>query len=197
MNIAININQALATQQDIQITKTVRENRPRLLNFIRRRVRTEEDAEDVLQDVLAQFVSGFDSIESIEKVSSWLFRVARNKITDLFRKKKPLTFSDVEKGGTGDEEENAPSLGDILPDLSNSPDVMMTRSIIWEAIEEALEELPEEQREVFTMHEFDGKSFKEISKITGHSVNTLLSRKRYAVLFLREALQDLYFDLNT
>ena len=191
---SISINQAMSDQQKAHIEQTIYKEKNRLLNFIRQRVPKLEDAEDILQDVFYQLVSAYGSIESLEKTSSWLFTVARNKITDFFRKRKAVPFSD-KKSGLSEEDAKAPSLEDILPDLTSHPDQILVRSMIWEAIEEALDELPEEQKEVFVMHEFEDYSFKEIAEIKGVSVNTLLSRKRYAVLNLRKHLTDIYQEL--
>ena len=164
-----------------------RNERKRLFDFIRRRVRTEEDAEDILQDVFYQLVASYSVTEPIEKLTSWLFTVARNKIIDWYRKRKPEGFhrEDEETG-------EALNLEDILFDPAQIPDEVYARSLVWTELAEALDELPEEQREVFVMHELDGRSFKEIAEITGEPVSTLLSRKRYAVLHLRESLQELY-----
>ena len=166
----------------------------RLLGFIKQRVNAPEEAEDILQDVFAQLVDVQQLSEPIEQVSAWLFKVARNKIIDNYRKKKTIPMSQLEAAAAieGDEEMG---LADILPDISASPDVEYSRAMIWEALEAALAELPDNQREVFTMHELDGKSFKQISEETGESVNTLLSRKRYAVLALRGSLQDVYLEI--
>lgn len=183
----------MARQQNDAIEKTVLRERGRLLNFIRKRVANDEEAEDILQDVFFQFVEAYRAIESIERVTSWLFTVARNKITDRYRKKKPepLRRNMTQR----DPDEEPLMLEDILPDITHDQDDEMMRSVIWSAIEEALEELPDAQRQVFVWHEFDDKSFKEISVLTGDPVNTLLSRKRYAILHLRERLQALYNEL--
>jgi len=178
------------------IEDTVKKERRRLFNFIRQRVPDKEDAEDILQDVFYQFISGYKQIESLEKITSWLFRVARNKITDRYRKKKPESFSSYTSATNQKAEDGPIMLEEILPDLSNGPDEVYARTIIWEQIEEALDELPEEQKKVFVLHEFEEMSFKEISELTNQSVNTLLSRKRYAVLYLRKRLQDLYNELG-
>jgi RNA polymerase sigma factor (sigma-70 family) len=178
------------------IEDTVKKERRRLFNFIRQRVPDKEDAEDILQDVFFQFLSAYKQIESLEKTTSWLFRVARNKIIDKYRKKKPDSFSNYTSATTGNSEDGPIMLEDILPDLSNGPDEVYARSVIWTEIENALEELPLEQKQVFVLNEFEDKSFKEISEMTGVTINTLLSRKRYAVLFLRKRLQDLYDELS-
>jgi RNA polymerase sigma factor (sigma-70 family) len=181
---------AAALRED-KIEQTVKKEKNRLFSFIRKRVASREDAEDILQDVFIQFTERYSMIESIDKVTSWLFTVARNKITDLYRKKKPEPFS--YKGSAGDE--SGTSFYDLLPDLGNTPEDQYLRSLIMERLEEALEELPAAQREIFIQNEFEDRSFKEISEETGESINTLLSRKRYAVLYLRERLKDLYNEI--
>jgi RNA polymerase sigma factor (sigma-70 family) len=195
MDNATQILPILTTQQQHDIDETVKKERNRLFNFIRKRVSDEEDAEDILQDVFFQLVESYRLMKPIEQVTSWLFTVARNKITDRYRKKKPVPVSHQLLASYGDGEEGVPALADILPDFSSIPDEMYARSLVWEVLEEALDQLPEEQREVFVLHEFENKSFKEISEITGKQVNTLISRKRYAVVFLREQLRELYNEL--
>ena len=182
-----------ARQQNDAIEKTVLRERSHLLNFIRKRVANDEEAEDILQDVFFQFVEAYRAIESIERVTSWLFTVARNKITDRYRKKKPEPLR--RNIAQRDPNEEMLMLEDILPDVAHDQDDELMRAVIMNAIDEALEELPEAQRQVFVWHEFEDKSFKEISALTGDSVNTLLSRKRYAILHLRERLQALYNEL--
>ncbi len=171
--------------------KAFRDERKRLFEFIRRRVRTEEDAEDILADVFYQLMSSYSVTEPIEKMTSWLFTVARNKIIDWYRKKRPESLP---------RSESDPSLPlnleDILYDPTQNPDQVYARSLVWTELADALDDLPEEQKEVFVMHELEGKSFKEIAEITGEPVNTLLSRKRYAVLYLREELKELYDEFN-
>ena len=164
----------------------------RLLGFIRKQVSEMEDAEDLLQDVFYQLTANYEKVTSIDKVSSWLFTVARNKITDLYRKKKAEPFSKHRPKNDDEDGDYALGLEAILPDKEGLADDAMMRSLIWEQVQEGLGELPEEQREVFVMHEFEDKSFKEIAALTGETVNTLLSRKRYAVLYLRERLRELY-----
>ncbi len=175
------------------IQKTIDGERNRLLNFIRRRVKSDEDAEDILQDVFYQFVHVMQ-FDFIEKTASWLFKVAGNKITDWYRKHKPVS---LDKAGISvniyDDDNMVPlKLEDILFDPVEDPDELYLRSTFWPLLTEALDELPPEQREVFVLHELEDISFKEISKMIGVPLNTLLSRKRYAILFLREKLQDLY-----
>ena len=183
---------AMTQEQFRVIEQTVEKERGRLLNFIRKRVKREEDAEDIMQDVFFQLVNMYDSIGNVEKVTSWLYTVARNKITDSFRKKKPDLLDDRVTYG---KDEEKLFLQDILPDVSNDPDALILREMIWTAVQEGLNELPKEQREVFVGHEFDDKSFKEMAAERGETVNTLLSRKRYAVLHLRTKLKELYENL--
>ena len=183
----------MSAQRKVVVEQTVAAERNRLFNFIKKRVSDTNDAEDILQDVFYQLWQGYDTIESIEKVTSWMFRVARNKIIDRYRKLKPDTFSKIE-GVRGDED--APLLlADIIGDPSSSPDDVYTRELIWDSIEEVLAELPKNQREVFVWHELEDISFKEMSERTGESINTLLSRKRYAVNYLRKRLQNLYNEI--
>jgi len=177
--------------EDQRISDVVKTERSRLLNFIRRRVRDPGDAEDVLQDVFYRLVEANRLLMPIEHVTGWLFRVARNRITDLFRKKEPENFSDL---AAVDEEGKLANFEDLLPSADAGPEAAYVRSLLLDELEEALDELPDEQREVFEAHEFQGRSFKEIATETGVNVNTLLARKRYAVLHLRERLQRVYGD---
>jgi RNA polymerase sigma factor (sigma-70 family) len=174
------------TEQDRRISEIVAEQRARLRNFIRRRVPDPLDAEDVLQDVFFKLVEANRLLMPIEHVTGWLFRVARNRITDLFRKKKPQSFADASKE---DESGELLQIEDLLPSPEAGPEAVYVRNMLLEELELALEELPGEQREVFVSHELEGRSFKEMAEETGVSKNTLLSRKRYAVLHLRERLQ--------
>lgn len=171
--------------------QTFRTERKRLFDFIRRRVRTNEDAEDIMEDVFYQMLSSYSVTEPIEKMTSWLFTVARNKVIDWYRKKRPESLPrDL-------EDPSMPlNLEDILYDPTQNPDRVFERSLVWTELAEALDELPEEQKQVFVMHELEGKSFKEIAEITGEPQNTLLSRKRYAVLYLREQLKELYDEFE-
>ena len=164
----------------------------RLLAFIRQGV-AEEDAEDLLQDVLYQLTS--TGTDSIEHLSAWLYTVARNRITDLYRKRKPLSFSEIEKGQQ--EDGDALYLADILPDIKSGPEEELLRKTIMETLEESIDDLPSNQKQVFVLHEFEGKSFKEISEELGVEVPTLISRKRYAVQKLRIRLRQLYTELIT
>ena len=173
------------------LDETVSTERKRLFDFIRRRVRTEEDAEDILQDVFYQLVTSYSVTEPIEKISAWLFTVAKNKIVDWYRKKRTHTVTVI------DEETSLPlNLEDILFNPADNPDDVYQRSVVWAELADALDELPENQRDVFVKHELEGWSFKEIAESSGEPINTLLSRKRYAVLFLRERLQELYDEFQ-
>jgi RNA polymerase sigma factor (sigma-70 family) len=180
-------------EQDQRISEALIQERPRLRNWIRRHVADSSEAEDILQDVFYELVLAYRLLKPVEDVGAWLFRVARNRITDLFRKKKPEALSDqalMTEGG------DSLTLEDLLPSPEAGPEAAHARAVLIEELEEALEELPDEQREVFLAHEVEGLSFKEISAITGVSVNTLLSRKRYAVLQLRRRLQAIYDDFQ-
>ena len=182
----------MALEQDQRITEVVKREQSRLRNFIRRRVPDEFDAEDVLQDVFYRLVEANRLVMPIDHVTGWLFQVARNRITDLFRKKKPENFSDVAVETAHD----TLPLEDLLPSPDAGPDALYARSVLLDELEDALDELPEEQRQVFIGHEIEGLSFKEMAVETGVSVNTLLGRKRNAVLHLRERLQDVYDELR-
>jgi RNA polymerase sigma factor (sigma-70 family) len=175
--------------------QTFLRERGRLLNFIRNRVSSLEEAEDILQDVFYQFIAGYDSIESIDRVTSWLFSVARNKIIDRYRRDSIRPKKANLAQPTGPDEAVPLTLQDLLPDLGNTPEDSFLREMIWEEIMEALEELPPEQREVFVRNEIEDVSFRELAEEQGVSINTLLSRKRYAVLALRKRLQKLYDEL--
>lgn len=175
--------------------QTFLREKDRLLSFIRNRVSTAEEAEDILQDVFFQFVAGYDTIESLDRVTSWLFSVARNKIIDRYRKESTRPQRRDLLWQTGIEEESPITLQEILPDLGNTPEDALLRDVIWAAIMEALDELPADQREIFILNEMEDRSFREISEETGVSINTLLSRKRYAILTLRKKLQQLYNEL--
>ncbi|HXJ10691.1 MAG TPA: sigma-70 family RNA polymerase sigma factor [Candidatus Limnocylindrales bacterium] len=179
--------------QDQQISQVVVRERSRLLNFIRRRVPDPLDAEDILQDVFSELVEANRLLMPIDHIAGWLFRVARNRIIDLFRKKKPLLFSDAV---IADDDDDSLHFEDLLPSPDAGPDALYARGVLLAAFDLAISELPPEQREVFVAHEIEGLSFKEISARTGVGINTLLSRKRYAVLHLRERLQDIYDDFT-
>jgi RNA polymerase sigma factor (sigma-70 family) len=177
--------------QDRRISEVVEREQSRLRNFIRRRVGDPLDAEDILQDVFQRLVEANRLLMPIEHVTGWLFRVARNRIVDLVRKRRPERLADV---ATDFDERR--QLEDMLPSPDAGPEALYARNVLLEEMETAIEELPEEQREVFVAHELEGKSFKDIAAESGVNVNTLLSRKRYAVLHLRERLQHVYDEFR-
>jgi RNA polymerase sigma factor (sigma-70 family) len=181
-------------EQDQRISDAVSREQSRLRNFIRRRVPDPGDAEDILQDVFYELVEAYRMMKPVEQVTAWLFRVARNRITDLFRKKTREALRNEPPRIAEDGEELL--LEELLPSRDAGPDAAYARSVLLEELDEALDELPPEQREVFVAHELLGYSFKELAEQTGLSVNTLLSRKHYAVLLLRERLQDLYDEFR-
>lgn len=180
-------------EEDRRISDVVKREQARLRNFIRRRVPDPGDAEDILQDVFYRLVEANRLLMPIEHVTGWLFRVARNRITDLFRKKEPENFSDL---AAVDEEGELADFADLLPSPDAGPEALYARNVLLDELERALDELPREQREVFVAHEFEGRGFKEMSAETGVSINTLLARKRYAVLHLRERLQRMYDEFT-
>src|SRR5246127_5656098 len=181
------------TEQDHRISDIVAKERSRLRNFIRRRVPDPADAEDIVQEVFYELVEANRLLMPIEHVTGWLFRVARNRITDLFRKKRPEPFSDT---SVEDEDGERLQIEDLLPSPDAGPEALYVRNLLLDELELALDELPDEQREVFVAHELEGRSFKELSAESGVSVNTLLSRKRYAALHLRERLQSIYDEFR-
>ena len=187
-------------EQDRQISEIVAEERSRLRNFIRRRVADPADAEDILQEVFYKLVEANRLLMPIDHVTAWLFRVARNRITDLFRKKKPETFSDaVVKGEDGEMLQFEDLLPSPIDRLGAGPEALYIRSVLLDELELAINELPDDPygpREVFIAHELEGRSFKELSAESGVNVNTLLSRKRYAVLHLRERLRKIYDEFT-
>jgi RNA polymerase sigma factor (sigma-70 family) len=185
------ISERMTLEQDQRISEVVEREQSRLRNFIRRRVPNALDTEDILQDVFFELVEATRLLMPIEHVTGWLFRVARNRITDLFRKKKPEAIGEVV-----DEDDNLLQLEELLPSPDAGPDALFARQVLLDELEAAIDELPGEQRAVFVAHEFEGRSFKEISAETGASVNTLLSRKRYAVLHLRQRLQSIYDEFT-
>jgi len=191
MNAALSI-EAMTREQDRRISAAVEKEQSRLRNFIRRHVPDPGDAEDILQDVLYELVEAYRMMKPIEQAGAWLFRVARNRITDRFRKKKAMLISDLAQV---EEDGEMSSLEELLPSPDAGPEAAYARSLLLEELEDALEELPDEQREVFIAHEFEGRSFKELAAESGVSLNTLLSRKHYAVLYLRERLREIYDDL--
>ncbi len=181
-------------EQDQRVSKAIDREGSRLRNFIRKRVADREDAEDILQDVFYELVEAYRLMQPVEQVTAWLFSVARNRITDLFRKRTREGLRTQPPPVTADG--GALQLDDWLPSPDAGPDAAYARSVLLEELDAALDELPEEQREVFEAHELMGYSFKEISAQTGVSVNTLLSRKHYAVLFLRERLQSIHDEFT-
>jgi RNA polymerase sigma factor (sigma-70 family) len=186
---AIAIEIDMVDEQDRQISETVERERLRLRNFIRRRVSDPGDVEDILQDVFFEFVETYRLMKPIEQAGAWLFRVARNRIIDGFRKKKPELLDDL---AATTEDGEMLLIEEMLPSPDAGPEAAYARGVLIDELEAALEELPQEQREVFIAHEIEGKNFKELAAETGIGINTLLSRKRYAVLHLREQLQSAY-----
>jgi RNA polymerase sigma factor (sigma-70 family) len=183
-------------EQDRQISAIVAEERFRLRNFIRRRVPDPSDVEDIVQEVFYELVQANRLLMPIDHVTGWLFRVARNRITDRFRKKKREAFSDAR---VQDEQGELLRIEDLLPSPDEGPEALYVRSVLLDELELAIDELPDDpygQREVFIAHELEGRSFKELSEESGVNVNTLLSRKRYAVLHLRERLQTIYEEFS-
>ncbi len=182
---------ALMAEQDKRITETISRERGRLRNFIRRRVPDTNEAEDILQDVFFEYVEAYRLPEQIEQVGAWLFRVARNRIVDRFRKKREVQLPELP--GEADDDH---WLEEVLPSPDAGPEAAYARGVLLEELYVALEELPKEQRDVFIAHELDGRSFKELAADSGASVNTLLARKRYAVLHLRARLQTIYDEFE-
>ncbi len=180
------------TEQIEQLFKT---DRKKFLGFIRQRVRSQEEAEDILQDVFTNVLAASANVQKpIENIASWVFTAVRNRIIDSYRKKRAETFTDMQTQGQADE--GVDSFENFLGDLSTSPESDLIRKTIWEAVLEGLNELPDEQKDVFVKNEFEGISFREMSEETGVNINTLLARKRYAVLHLRKKLKDLYKSVN-
>ena len=186
----------MAIEQDQRISEVVKREQSRLRNFIRRRVPDPRDAEDILQEVFYELVEANHLLMPIEHLTGWLFRVARNRITDLFRKKKPESFSSTAAAHKKTDDDEFLRLDDLLPSPDAGPDALYARNLLLDELESAVAELPDEQREVFVAHELEGRSFKQMAADTGVSVNTLLSRKRYAVLHLRERLQSIYDEFT-
>jgi RNA polymerase sigma factor (sigma-70 family) len=187
---------AMAIEQDQRISEVVKREQSRLRNFIRRRVPDPRDAEDILQEVFYELVEANHLLMPIEHLTGWLFRVARNRITDLFRKKKPESFSNTDAAHKKTDDDEFLRFDDLLPSPDAGPDALYARNLLLDELESAVAELPDEQREAFVAHELEGRSFKQMAADTGVSVNTLLSRKRYAVLHLRERLQSIYDEFT-
>ncbi len=185
---------SMTAEQDQRLTEAIAREQPRLRNFIRRRVADPRDAEDILQEVFFELIEAYRMMKPIEQVGAWLFRVARNRIIDLFRKRKP-EFSTSEPVAVSEQGEEL-FWEDLLAAPGLSPEAAYAQGVLLEELEEALEELPEEQREVFVAHELEGRSFKEISAESGVGMNTLLARKRYAVLHLRRRLQAIHDEFT-
>ena len=183
----------MTSEQDRRISETVERERIRLRNFIRKRVPDPGDADDILQDVLYELVEAYRAMKPLEQVSAWMFRVASNRIIDLFRKKKPEAFSEAAEVG---EDGELLTLDDLLPSPDGGPEAAYARSVLLDEMDAALDELPDEQREVFVAHELQGRSFKELAAESGLSVNTLLSRKHYAVAHLRRRLQAIHDEFT-
>jgi RNA polymerase sigma factor (sigma-70 family) len=182
----------MTPERERHLAAEIARQRPRLRNFIRSRVADASDVEDILQDVFAELVASYRALRPVEQVGAWLVTVARNRITDVFRKKKPLGLHDLRP--TEAEHDSDATVEDLLPSADAGPEAAYARSVLLEELESALQELPQPQREVFIAHEIDGRSFKELAAETGLSVNTLLARKRYAVLHLRRRLKAVYED---
>ena len=182
------------SEQDRRIAEVIAEERPRLRNFIRRRVPNEADVDDLLQEVFLEWVQANRLLKPIDYATAWLYRVARNRITDLFRKKTPVNFTDAAiESGDGDRLE----IEDLLPAPGGGPEDEFLRNLLLDELEHAMAELPAEQRAVFVAHEIEGRSFKEMAEESGVNLNTLLSRKRYAVLHLRERLRTIHDELGS
>jgi RNA polymerase sigma factor (sigma-70 family) len=185
---------AVAAERDRRLSEAIEREQPRLRNFIRKRVANAGDAEDILQEIFYELVEAYRLMKPVEQVGAWLFRVARNRITDLFRKRN-REGSRIDSPA-GEENGELIILEDLLPSPDAGPEAAYARRVLVEELDAALDELPEEQREIFIAHELEERSFKELAAEMGLSVNTLLSRKHYAVLHLRERLQDIYDEFT-
>ena len=192
MNAALSI-EYMTEEQDRRIEETVEREQTRLRNFIRKQVLDEGEAEDILQEVFYELVQAYRLMKPVEQVGAWLFRVARNRIIDRFRKRRPEGKSNAP---AGEEEGEMFPWEDLLPSPDAGPEAAYAREVLLEELDAALNELPEEQREVFVAHELEGQSFNELAAATGLSVNTLLSRKHYAVLHLRRRLRAIYEEFK-
>lgn len=184
---------SVTIEQNRRISEVIQQERRRLFQFIRNRVYDEGDAEDILQDVFFELIEAYRLMKPVEQVGAWLYRVARNRIIDRFRKRKPEALGE---GPLHAGEEDALSLEERLPSPDAGPEASYAQRVLLEELEAALDELPEEQRDVFVAHEMDGRSFKQLAEETGLSINTLLSRKHYAVLHLRRRLQAIYEEFT-
>lgn len=188
------IRVTMAAEQNRLLEETMRTERRRLLDFIRRRIPDDVDPEDIVQDVFIELTENLRMERVIDRVSSWMFRVARNKIADLFRRRRSTSLEAM-YSSTGADGEERLGLNDLLPDAADGPEAVMARRVLMQEVLLALDELPEEQRWVFWENEVEGRTFRELADESGISINTLLSRKHYAIRFLRERLRDTYTDL--
>lgn len=184
----------MTVERERHLSAEIEREGPRLRNFIRRRVANDADVEDILQDVFSELVEAYGLVQSMEHVSAWLFTVARNRITDFFRKRKTEALGEMP--ATDGDEDDMLGIDQLLPSLEAGPDADYARAVLLEELEAALAELPPEQQDVFIAHEIEGKSFKQMAEETGLSVNTLLSRKHYAVRYLRGRLQAIHDEFN-
>jgi RNA polymerase sigma factor (sigma-70 family) len=188
-------NRREAMDLAMQIENLFKTDRKKFLGFIRQRVRSQEEAEDILQDVFTNVLAASANVQKpIENIASWVFTAVRNRIIDSYRKKRAETFSDMQTPGQA--EDGVDSFENFLGDSVNTPETDLVRKTIWESVQAGLAELPDEQRDVFVKNEFEGVSFREMSEETGVNINTLLARKRYAVLHLRKRLKHLYSSIN-
>jgi RNA polymerase sigma factor (sigma-70 family) len=192
MNMRHTLGAAWTAEEVRRLTEVIARERPRVRNFVRSRVADAGDAEDILQDVFYELVASYRLMQPIDEIGAWLFRVARNRITDFFRKKKPVALEDL--GARDADDEDGSVVEDLLPSPDQGPEAAYARGVLLDELEAALAELPRAQREVFVAHELEGRSFKELAAESGVGVNTLLARKRYAVLHLRERLRSVYDD---
>ncbi len=193
MSAVTNLFLAVA-DQDKQITEVVARERNRLRSFIRRRVSDPSDVDDILQEVFYELVEAARLLQPVEQVGAWLFRVARNRIIDRFRKARSTPAAQDQTSTVGDDVVR--SLEELLPSREDGPEALYARRVLLEELDEAVEELPAAQRDVFLAHELEGRSFRELAQETGLSINTLLARKRYAVLHLRRRLRAIYREIN-
>ena len=182
----------MTADQERRLTDDIAREGPRLRSFVRRRVADAADAEDILQDVFFELAESYRAVRPVEQVGAWLFRVARNRITDLFRKKRPAALEET----IADADDDAAGVEELLPSADAGPEAAYARSVLLEELDAALNELPPEQREVFIAHELEGVSFRDLAARSGVGLSTLLSRKRYAVLFLRERLREIYDEFT-
>ena len=182
----------MTAEQESRLSAQIARERPRLASFVRRRVPDAAEAEDILQDVFSELVEAYRLMQPVEHASAWLFRVARNRIVDFFRKKRPESLEDIHASAA----EEGAALDELLPSPDAGPEAAFARGVLVEELEAALAELPAAQREVFIATEIEGRTFRELAEESGENLNTLLSRKRYAVLHLRERLRDIHDEFN-